>query len=193
MLLREVRKSARLGRLTMTMFVPKVKFGYTSLAFIRQLKSNLMSIFLDVVQESSHSFDIALSEQNSLSLAHWAECRCPFSHLFRFPCESDLKRLGHYSVKVKPPLSVVVFFKKMTFGLTSFFFFFFTLAVYIQYWPFYTMSVCQWRWYKCKTDFFFSSLWKTGKPCCCWPQNSLCVWEIFSLISCHIIVFKAKL
>ena len=131
MLLREVRKSARLGRLTMTMFVPKVKFGYTSLAFIRQLKSNLMSIFLDVVQESSHSFDIALSEQNSLSLAHWAECRCPFSHLFRFPCESDLKRLGHYSVKVKPPLSVVVFFKKMTFGLTSFFFFFFLLSLFI--------------------------------------------------------------
>lgn len=72
----------------------------------------LMSVFLDEAQESSLSFDVALSEQNGLSLAHWAECRWPFSHLFLFPCGSDLKRLGHYSVKVRLWLSVVVFFKR---------------------------------------------------------------------------------
>lgn len=35
--------------------------------------------------ESPQSLDFALSEQNSLSLAHWAACRCPFFSLISIP------------------------------------------------------------------------------------------------------------
>lgn len=106
---------------------------------IPQPKSYLMSIFLDEVQESSMSFDMALSEQNSLSLAHWAECRCPFSHLFLFPGGSDLKRLGHYSVKVKLLLSVVVFFKKWHLAWHDFFPYSILLVYTLA---FYSLCVC---------------------------------------------------